>query len=116
MTITADKTVREIAVEYPATIRVFERFGIDYCCGGRKPLEQACEELQLSTDQVREKLTEALGGKTEEDLASLMAAPLRRGLGVRGLTAVERLMGLVLVTLAVQMLMTGVVEFLRVHP
>ncbi len=46
----------------------------------------------------------------------LMAAPLRRWLGERGLTAVERLMGLVLVTIAVEMLMTGVVQFLRAHP
>lgn len=46
----------------------------------------------------------------------LMAGPLRRVLGVRGLTAVERLMGLVLVTIAVEMLMTGVVQFARAHP
>ena len=37
MTNTA-KTVREIALEQPTSIRVFERLGIDYCCGGRKPL------------------------------------------------------------------------------
>ncbi len=46
----------------------------------------------------------------------LLAAPLRRGLGERGLTAVERLMGLVLVTLAIEMLMTGVMQFVRAHP
>ena len=45
----------------------------------------------------------------------LMAAPLRRWLGERGLVAVERLMGLVLVTIAVDMLMTGVADFLRAH-
>lgn len=45
----------------------------------------------------------------------LLAAPLRRWLGERGLVAVERLMGLVLVTIAVEMLMTGVAEFLRAH-
>ncbi len=36
------QTVREIALEQPASIRVFEQFGIDYCCGGRKPLAEAC--------------------------------------------------------------------------
>ncbi len=40
-------TVREIALEQPAAIRVFEKFGIDYCCGGRKPLAQACAEHAL---------------------------------------------------------------------
>ena len=40
---------------------------------------------------------------------------LRKLLGRRGLTAVERLMGLVLVTIAVQMLMTGIADFLAQH-
>jgi regulator of cell morphogenesis and NO signaling len=44
---TPQTTVRDIALENPAAIRVFEKFGIDYCCGGRKPLAQACEERAL---------------------------------------------------------------------
>jgi regulator of cell morphogenesis and NO signaling len=46
------KTVREIALEQPQSIRVFERFGIDYCCGGRKPLAEACVASNLSVDEV----------------------------------------------------------------
>ena len=42
----------------------------------------------------------------------LASGYLRRVLGQRGLTAMERLMGLVLVTIAVEMLMTGVADFL----
>jgi multiple antibiotic resistance protein len=45
----------------------------------------------------------------------LLSSSLRRLLGVRGLTAVERLMGLVLVTIAVEMLMTGIAQFLATH-
>lgn len=46
----------------------------------------------------------------------LAASYLSRVLGKRGLTAVERLMGLVLVTIAVQMLMTGAAQFItRFH-
>ena len=45
----------------------------------------------------------------------LASGYLRRLLGQRGLTAMERLMGLVLVTIAVEMLMTGVSEFLAQH-
>jgi multiple antibiotic resistance protein len=41
------------------------------------------------------------------------ASGLRRYLTDRGLVAVERLMGMVLVTVAVQMLLTGVAQFLR---
>jgi regulator of cell morphogenesis and NO signaling len=46
------QTVRDIALEQPHSIRVFERFGIDYCCGGRRPLAEACIEKQLSVDEV----------------------------------------------------------------
>ncbi len=48
----AETTVREIALENPASIRVFEKFGIDYCCGGRKPLAQACAERALDPTAV----------------------------------------------------------------
>ncbi|SFF48985.1 multiple antibiotic resistance protein [Fontimonas thermophila] len=45
----------------------------------------------------------------------LASTALRRWLGERGLTAVERLMGLILVTLAVEMLMTGISQWWAVH-
>jgi len=38
MTVAIDKTVRESAVENPASTRVFEKLGIDYCCGGNRSL------------------------------------------------------------------------------
>ncbi len=37
-----DKTIRDIALEAPATTRVFEEFKIDYCCGGRRSISDAC--------------------------------------------------------------------------
>lgn len=51
MTVTA-QTVRDIALENPAAVRVFEKFGIDYCCGGRVPLAEACAAKSLSIDEV----------------------------------------------------------------
>jgi regulator of cell morphogenesis and NO signaling len=49
---TPETMVRDIAIEQPASIRVFEKYGIDYCCGGRRPLAQACEERSLPIDEV----------------------------------------------------------------
>jgi len=46
------QTVREIALEQPSSIRVFEQFGIDYCCGGRRPLTEACTAGNLEVDAV----------------------------------------------------------------
>jgi regulator of cell morphogenesis and NO signaling len=48
----ATQTVREIALENPASIRVFEKFGIDYCCGGRIPLDEACANKNLAIGEV----------------------------------------------------------------
>ena len=50
------KTVREVAVENPAATRIFERFGIDYCCGGNQALEQACQRAGVSFDEVIDSL------------------------------------------------------------
>lgn len=52
MSTVTEKTVREIAVERPQSIRVFERFGIDYCCGGAKPLEEVCANARVRVDDV----------------------------------------------------------------
>jgi len=50
------KTVREIALEMPVTTRVFEEFKIDYCCGGRRPLSEACESVGVNADIVLKKI------------------------------------------------------------
>ncbi len=42
MTISSTTTVRDVALELPQATRVFEKFKIDYCCGGDQPLEAAC--------------------------------------------------------------------------
>src|SRR5205823_13653199 len=59
MNLDTAKTVREVALNNPATTRVFEKFGIDYCCGGNKSLEEACGEANLKIQQVLESLKSA---------------------------------------------------------
>jgi len=56
MSTTAEKTVRELALENPAATRVFEKLGIDYCCGGNKSLEEACRTVNLPMDEVLDSL------------------------------------------------------------
>lgn len=56
MAVMTAKTVREVAVENPAATRIFERFGIDYCCGGNQGLEQACQRAGVSVDEVLDSL------------------------------------------------------------
>jgi regulator of cell morphogenesis and NO signaling len=49
-------TVGQLVRERPALARVFERFGIDYCCGGKRPLDQACQERGLEVGLVLDEL------------------------------------------------------------
>jgi regulator of cell morphogenesis and NO signaling len=69
MSLTTAKTVRELALEYPNATRVFEKLGIDYCCGGNKSLEEACAFANLSVPEVLESLaaTGATRTSNQED-------------------------------------------------
>ena len=58
MTFDKSQTVREIAINNPATVRVFENFGIDYCCGGKRGLDEACATANVPIDSVMEGLNE----------------------------------------------------------
>ncbi|MGK2858520.1 MAG: iron-sulfur cluster repair di-iron protein [Thermoanaerobaculia bacterium] len=46
----AARTVGELAVEVPDSIRVFEAWKIDYCCGGNTPLAEACASAGKTVD------------------------------------------------------------------
>lgn len=60
MNIDTTKTVREMALNIPGATGVFEKLGIDYCCGGNKPLEKACDEANLEIQQVLDSLESAV--------------------------------------------------------
>ncbi len=79
MTMNENQTVRELARTLPGSARVFEEFGIDYCCGGGRKLEEVCKEKQLPLGDVLESLRglQKQGGSSEVDwnrqsLASLI--------------------------------------------
>ena len=54
MTIAPETTVAEIATSAPATIRIFQDHQIDYCCGGKIPLAQACTAHGLDVEDAHE--------------------------------------------------------------
>ena len=75
MTLTLTKTVRDLALEIPNATRVFEKFGIDYCCGGIKPLDEVCQAKHISIDEVLQSLEEA-AHSPEETKREWKSAPL----------------------------------------
>lgn len=58
--ITTNMTVREVAIELPQSTRLFEKLKIDYCCGGDRPLAEACASAGVEVENVIEMLTKTL--------------------------------------------------------
>ncbi len=75
MQITASTTVAAIAAAEPATIKVFQRHHIDFCCGGRIPVFEACADHDLDTDTLLGELR-AVRASTD-DPADWRLAPLK---------------------------------------
>ncbi len=59
MTLSSTMTVREVALELPQATRVFESMKIDYCCGGDKPLGEACASAGVDVEKLVRMLEEA---------------------------------------------------------
>ena len=56
--ISSQMTVREVTAHVPESTRIFEKLKIDYCCGGGRPLLEACHSAGVEVDNVIEMLTE----------------------------------------------------------
>ena len=72
--IDAQRTVGELVTERPGRARVFERLEIDYCCGGKRPLADACAAKGLDAGAVAamlEALEEAGGEEPDWTKRSL---------------------------------------------
>jgi regulator of cell morphogenesis and NO signaling len=50
--IQTDRLVSDIVREHPGLSEAFERLGIEYCCGGKRPLREACAEQGLDAHTV----------------------------------------------------------------
>jgi len=74
MAITEETTVGQLVAENPATARVFEKVGIDYCCGGQRSLEEACSKAKMSFSEVAALLQQAEANRTPADRDWLQAS------------------------------------------
>jgi regulator of cell morphogenesis and NO signaling len=55
----AMKSVKELAVQIPGAAPIFEKLGIDYCCGGNLSLTEACAKANVSVENVLASLKSA---------------------------------------------------------
>ena len=51
-----DSTVAEIVTNDFRTVEVFKKYGIDFCCGGKKSIARVCSEKNLDVKTVEEEL------------------------------------------------------------
>jgi regulator of cell morphogenesis and NO signaling len=70
-----DITLGDLVSTIPGSARVLERFGLDYCCGGRRPLGEACEALGVDAGEVREAIS-ALDPAPEPDWVGMTPGAL----------------------------------------
>ena len=68
--------VGEIVARFPSTSRIFDRAGVDFCCGGKRPLGEACTAKGLPADRLLAELEAELAAAGDEPDASLADAPL----------------------------------------
>ncbi|HEU0190166.1 MAG TPA: iron-sulfur cluster repair di-iron protein [Mycobacterium sp.] len=63
---TSDMILGDIVTADPKTTRVLERFGIDYCCNGQRPVVDACATSNVDIDELLTALnTEAPGQRAD---------------------------------------------------
>jgi regulator of cell morphogenesis and NO signaling len=71
-----NSTVGQWVAEHPQTSRVFEDVRLDYCCGGGKPLEQACRDRHLNPQEILARLHEAVETAESEPVQNWSQAGL----------------------------------------
>jgi regulator of cell morphogenesis and NO signaling len=52
-------TLAELAVTHPAAARIFYQHRLDFCCGGKRPLADACRDRGLDSNAILEEITAA---------------------------------------------------------
>ncbi len=76
MTTLTEQTVGQIVAENPARARVFEKYRIDYCCGGKIPLGEACDRRKANLDEVVRELDACDAAGNENTGRDWTTAPL----------------------------------------
>jgi regulator of cell morphogenesis and NO signaling len=74
-------TVADIVIANPAAARVFERYAIDYCCHGQRPLDEACADAGADLATVERDLAAAVTGEGDRHRTSSGADELPDDVG-----------------------------------
>ena len=62
-TITRNMVINEVIRKHPQTIRVFNEYKVDSCCGGGAPIETTAKRDGVDVEKLLQALNEAVAGK-----------------------------------------------------
>jgi regulator of cell morphogenesis and NO signaling len=68
------KTIKEITLKNPETVRIFQEFKIDFCCGGKRLFGDACAIAGADPKNVTEKILTAIYKNDIEDFPEFQSA------------------------------------------
>jgi len=54
-----DETLGEIAAKDLRKAQIFKKYGLDFCCGGKKTVKEACKEKGLDVTKIEQELQQA---------------------------------------------------------
>lgn len=52
----SDKTIAEIVTKDIRTAKIFRKYGIDFCCGGKKPVAEVCAQKNIDVNVIMAEL------------------------------------------------------------
>ena len=72
-----DKSLAQIVTDNYKTAQVFEKYGLDFCCKGKRTLQHACEEKGITVNNVLTELSlQGSGGEEKMVFPDLTATEL----------------------------------------
>ena len=79
--VNSSETVASMVTRMPWTSRAFEQHKIDFCCGGKRSIADACERANISVDQLNQTMQEiegklTAGQRSQGTMADLTSAEL----------------------------------------
>jgi regulator of cell morphogenesis and NO signaling len=64
MLVQEEEKIGDVVAKNFRAAQVFEKFGLDFCCGGKKPIKQACEDKGINSEE----LINELNSLAEQDV------------------------------------------------
>src|SRR3989339_544175 len=69
MTITKDQTIAQCVANNYQTATIFNKYKIDFCCGGKISIHEACQKNNVDEEMLLQELNETTKQKPQEDIA-----------------------------------------------